>query len=385
MKVAVLMSGGIDSSFAAYLLLKQGFDVIGITFLQINNNQQKDFLRAQKIAKTLLIPHFYFDIKGDFKKEVIAPFLENFKNGKTPNPCPFCNKKIKLGLMAKKAKELGADYIATGHYACKKQLTTNNLQPTTYRLLKAKDKNKDQSYFLWMLSQKDLKKLILPLGDFTKDRVWQEVSRSPIKKFFQKSEYYKESQDICFLSSLSNYAKNRINKKETKLSDFLKRSLKTKPGPILDKNGKIIGDHQGIHFFTIGQRSGLHIGAKSPKQKPLYVIKIDKRKNAVIVGEEKGLYQKEILIKNFHWISGEEPQLPLKVKAKIRARHKESPAILLPPEKIRAQSKKSKPYHLIFDKPQRALAPGQHAVFYQRNILLGGGIISKVLTSAKNR
>ena len=368
------MSGGIDSSFASYLLLKQGFNVIGITFLQTGNSPKKDFLRAQKIAKTLSIPHFYFNIKNDFKKEVIVPFLEDFKNGKTPNPCPICNKKIKLGLMMKKAKNLGADYIATGHYARKKQLATSDKQLVTYQLLKGKDKNKDQSYFLWMLSQRDLKKLILPLGGFTKEEVWQGIENSPLKKFFQKNEYYKESQDVCFLSSSSAYTKDHS---KAKLSDFLKRNLKTKPGPILDKDGKIIGDHQGIHFFTIGQRSGLHIGAKSPKQNPLYVVKIDKEKNAVIVGEEKDLYQKEILIKDLHLISEKEIQLPLRVKVKIRARHKAAAATILPLEKkFTGQSKNLKSnIYLIFDKPQRALAPGQHAVFYQRNILLGGGII----------
>ncbi|MGB4254100.1 MAG: tRNA 2-thiouridine(34) synthase MnmA [Minisyncoccales bacterium] len=374
MKIAILMSGGIDSSFASYLLLKQGFNVIGITFLQTGNSPKKDFLRAQKITKTLSIPHFYFNIKNDFKKEVIVPFLEDFKNGKTPNPCPICNKKIKLGLMMKKAKNLGADYIATGHYARKKQLATSDKQLVTYQLLKGKDKNKDQSYFLWMLSQRDLKKLILPLGGFTKEEVWQGIENSPLKKFFQKNEYYKESQDVCFLSSSSAYTKDHS---KAKLSDFLKRNLKTKPGPILDKDGKIVGDHQGIHFFTIGQRSGLHIGAKSPKQNPLYVVKIDKEKNAVIVGEEKDLYQKEILIKDLHLISEKEIQLPLRVKVKIRARHKESLATLWPLEKkFTGQSKNLKSnIYLIFDKPQRALAPGQHAVFYQRNILLGGGII----------
>ena len=368
------MSGGIDSSFASYLLLKQGFNIIGITFLQTGNSPKKDFLRAQKIAKTLSIPHFYFNIKNDFKKEVIVPFLEDFKNGKTPNPCPICNKKIKLGLMMKKAKNLGADYIATGHYARKKQLATSDKQLVTYQLLKGKDKNKDQSYFLWMLSQRDLKKLILPLGGFTKEEVWQGIENSPLKKFFQKNEYYKESQDVCFLSSPSAYTKDHS---KAKLSDFLKRNLKTKPGPILDKDGKIIGDHQGIHFFTIGQRSGLHIGAKSPKQNPLYVVKIDKEKNAVIVGEEKDLYQKEILIKDLHLISEKEIQLPLRVKVKIRARHKAAAATILPLEKkFTGQSKNLKSnIYLIFDKPQRALAPGQHAVFYQRNILLGGGII----------
>ncbi|HQD89196.1 MAG TPA: tRNA 2-thiouridine(34) synthase MnmA [Candidatus Pacearchaeota archaeon] len=374
MKIAILMSGGIDSSFASYLLLKQGFNIIGITFLQTGNSPKKDFLRAQKIAKTLSIPHFYFNIKNDFKKEVIVPFLEDFKNGKTPNPCPICNKKIKLGLMMKKAKNLGADYIATGHYARKKQLATSDKQLVTYQLLKGKDKNKDQSYFLWMLSQRDLKKLILPLGGFTKEEVWQGIENSPLKKFFQKNEYYKESQDVCFLSSPSAYTKDHS---KAKLSDFLKRNLKTKPGPILDKDGKIIGDHQGIHFFTIGQRSGLHIGAKSPKQNPLYVVKIDKEKNAVIVGEEKDLYQKEILIKDLHLISEKEIQLPLRVKVKIRARHKAAAATILPLEKkFTGQSKNLKSnIYLIFDKPQRALAPGQHAVFYQRNILLGGGII----------
>jgi tRNA-specific 2-thiouridylase len=359
MKIAVLMSGGVDSSFAAYLLLKQGFDIVGITFLQLpQKNQKQELWRVQKIAEILSIPHLALDIQKLFKKEIVTPFLKSYQEGITPNPCPFCNKKIKLGLILKEAEKLGVEKIATGHYIrLRREIPNSKLKTRNYKyqLLKAKDTNKDQSYFLWTLSQKELQKLVLPLGDFTKEEVWQEIKKSPLKKIFQKKELYKESQDICFL-------------KEKKLSEFLKKNLKAKPGPILNQGGKIIGKHQGIQFFTIGQRGGLAIGAKSPKQKPLYVIKIDKRKNAVIVGEEKNLYQKEILIEEVNWISGNEPKLPLRVKAKIRAKHKEAPATL-------TKNQKSNIYHLIFDKPQRALAPGQHAVFYQKNLLLGGGII----------
>lgn len=352
MKIAVLMSGGIDSSFAALYLKRQGFDIFGLFFLQLGEKKQKeDLKKAQKVAESLSIPLFTVNAKIIFEKEIISYFCESFKQGITPNPCPFCNKKIKFGAVLKKAQSLGAEKIATGQYVRLREENSN------YKLYKAKDSNKDQSYFLWQLAQKELRKTIFPLGDFTKKEVRQEVKKSPIAKFFTPSEddqNYIESQDICFL-------------KGKNLSGFLKERFKTKIAPIINKNGDIVGKHYGVHFFTIGQRSGIKIGAKTPTQKPLYVIKIESKKNTVIVGDEEDLYKKELIAKEVNWISGEPSKLPLTVQAQIRYRSKPASAI------IKKFSKNL--YRIEFKSPQRAITPGQHVVFYKKNLLLGGGVI----------
>ena len=358
MKIAVLMSGGIDSSFAALYLKEKGYKVIGISFLPLGKKEHKnDLVQIERIAKILSIPYFIFDIKDIFEKEVIKPFCQAFSQGETPNPCPFCNKKIKFGLLWNKAKKLGAEKIASGHYA---RIRKEN---NRYQLLKAKDKGKDQSYFLWTLSQRQLSKIIFPLGNFKKDEIVTRIKNSPLSKLFseKKEEIYSESQDICFL-------------KGKKISEFLKYRIKVKPGIIFTETGEEMGRHPGICFFTIGQRTGLGIGARSPHQKPFYVIEIDKRRNAIIVGDEKDLYKKKVLIKNVNWISEKEPKLPLLVKAKIRYRHQPNSAVIR--EKI---SKTPSVYYLEFKKPQRAITPGQHIVFYQNNLLLGGGIIDKTI------
>lgn len=355
MKIAVLMSGGIDSSFAALHLKKQGFDVFGVTFLQLGAEQQKeDLKRAKEVAKALSMPHFAIKIKDVFEKEIISPFCEVFKKGSTPNPCPFCNKKIKFGLVLKKAEKIGADYIATGHYARKKEIR-ENLCSNSYRfaILKAKDSLKDQSYFLWQLTQKELKRAIFPLGDFTKKEVFEKVKKLKIGKFFKEKDY-SESQDICFLKNID-------------LKDFLRKKTKKRIGAILDKSGKKIGEHDGIQFFTIGQRGGIKIGAKSPNQKPLYVIEINADKNAIVVGKEQELYKKELLAKNINWISGKTPKLPLQIEAQIRYGAKPAVAII--------KKYSNSALKVEFKKAQRAITPGQHVVFYQKNLLLGGGVI----------
>lgn len=352
-KIAVLMSGGIDSSFSAYHLRKQGYDVFGVTFINFNKKlQERDTNRAKKIAREIEIPHFVFDIRKEFKERIINRFIEDYKKGITPNPCPFCNREIKFGLILEKTIKLGAKYIATGHYVRKKEI--NKGKQKEFLLFKAKDKNKDQSYFLWQLTQKELKNILFPLGDFTKKEVFNEIKKSKIGKFFGEKDYH-ESQDICFL-----------NKKS--LKEFLEQKIGKKPGPILDKRGKKIGEHKGIYFFTIGQRTGLRISAKSPNQEPFYVIKINKEKNALIVGKEDDLYQKHLFVKNINWLISPSSVLS-DFSVKIRYLHKPARA------RITMYDKKKRQAGLEFKIPQRAITPGQHAVFYKRDMLLGGGVI----------
>lgn len=356
MDVAVLMSGGIDSSFAAFHLKKQGCNVIALTFLQIGKaEQEEELLRVKNIAKILSIPHFVFNIKEIFQKEIINPFCRSFYNGETPNPCIFCNKKIKYGLMLKKAKELNVEKIAAGHYAKIEQDCDKR-----WVLRKAKDNQKDQSYGLWQLSQSQLSEIILPLGYFKKREVEKIIQKSELNSFFynrKKIKTVKESQDICFLRGKS-------------LPDFLDQRLDRKPGPILNLNEQKIGEHYGIHFFTIGQRARLGIETKNSDKKPLYVIKINREKNAVIVGREKYLFQKKLIVENLNWVSISPPAKAFEGEVKIRAHHKEAKA------RVRLVSKKNKA-QVIFSDFQRAVTPGQHIVFYKKGLLLGGGIITK--------
>lgn len=361
-KIIVLMSGGIDSSFAALYLKKQGFNIVGVTFLQYDKEFQKDDIeRAKKVAKEIGISHFVFDIREKFKEKIIEPFLRDYKRGITPNPCPFCNKEIKFNLLFKEAKKINAEIIATGHYVRKKEIISNSTPASKkFAIFRAKDREKDQSYFLWQLSQKELKKIIFPLGDFLKKEVLKEIENSPLNKFFKaekKKNKYKESQDICFVKKIG-------------IKSFLKEKIGEKTGPIFDKNGRKIGEHRGIYFFTIGQRTGLRINAQNPSQEPFYVIKIDAKKNALIVGKEEDLYKSRLQANNVNWILGEPPEIfPFEVSAKIRYRH--------PPQKAKVYffDKKRKTCKVKFKTPQRAITPGQHIVFYKRDLLLGGGII----------
>ena len=372
-KVVVAMSGGVDSSVAAALLKRAGFIVIGV-FMKFWSPPEKNGLvgtsnrccsleaevRARKVAKILKIPFYVFNFEKEFKKRIVDYFLEGYKKGITPNPCVVCNKEIKFGLLLEMALKLDADYIATGHYARKSELTTNNLQLTTYKLLRAKDAERDQSYFLWMLNQKQLKRILFPIGDYTRDEV-EKLAR----KFKLPVLKARKSVEICFV--------------KTTINNFLTRYLKQKLGPVVEQVhygvNQIIGKHNGLWFYTIGQRKGIGLPGG-----PYYVLDKDFKNNALIVTKnEKDLLKKELICKNINWVSGKTPKLPLKIKAKIRYRHLASPATIYHPEGKPSASYgaglKPKTYHLIFDRPQRAITPGQSVVFYLGQELLGGGII----------
>jgi tRNA-specific 2-thiouridylase len=256
-----------------------------------------------------------------------------------------CNKEIKFGLLLEKALKLDADYVATGHYARTRKLV--NSPEIRYSLMAAKDKNKDQSYFLWMLNQKQLERTLFPIGDYTRKEV-----ENLAKKFKLPVLGTKKSVEICFVPKTTN--------------DFLKKYLKEKPGKIIDTKGNTIGEHRGLWFYTIGQRKGIGLNGG-----PYWVKNKDLKKNRLIVAKnEKDLDQKGLTFKNVNWISGKKPKLPIRVKAKIRYRHKLASAIITQP------LKHSTTYKLIFKKPQRAITPGQSVVFYREQELLGGGIIS---------
>ncbi len=333
-KVIVAMSGGVDSGMAASILKDRGLEVTGV-FMRLIVQSGAAEEKARKIAKLLKIPFMVLDLKKEFKKIVISRFLEELKKGNTPNPCVFCNEEIKFGLFFEKAGKLKPDFMATGHYVKLKR------QGKEIRVLKAEDKIKDQTYFLWRLSQKKLKRALFPIGDLLK----QDVKKKALKKGFPVFPY-SESQEICFTFG--------------RTEEFFKKNLKTKKGTIVDEKGKVLGWHKGLWFYTIGQRKGIGFGGG-----PYYVIRKDVKKNTLIVSKnEKLLFRKETQLKKVNWLR--KIKIPVKVKARIRYGQKETLA--------RVYLKDNKTF-LEFEKPQRAITPGQSAVFYQKDELLGGGII----------
>jgi len=353
-KVVIAMSGGLDSSVAAALLKRADYDVVGVfmkfwsPFVGGQENRccsPEAETRARKVAKMLNIPFYVMNFEKEFKKRIVDYFLDGYKKGITPNPCVVCNKEIKFGLLLEKALSLGADFVATGHYAEKNLKKSTGVEKFKFSLLRAKDKNKDQSYFLWMLNQKQLRRILFPIGDYTKNQV-----RNLAKKFKLPVLNVPESMEVCFI--------------RTTINDFLARYLKGKPGKIVDTQGKIVGEHRGLWFYTIGQRKGIGLAGG-----PYWVLDKNIKNNLLIVSKnEKDLYKKELMTKNVNWISREKPKSPLKVQAKIRYRHQPTSAII-------AHSLKSKTYSLKFARPQRAITPGQSVVFYKGQELLGGGII----------
>ncbi len=373
-KVVCAMSGGIDSSVAAALLTEQGYEVVGIfcyfwsdPSLGIplpNKCCSLDALKAARsVSSTLGIPLHTLDLKSLFKKEIVDYFISEYKNCRTPNPCVICNKKIKFGRLLKEAKKIGADFLATGHYT-RVSREIPNIKSSAYakalagrqipniKLFKGIDDVKDQSYFLWQLDQNQLKHLIFPIGEYKKDQV-----RKLAKKFKLPVVNRPESQEICFVPG-DDYRK--FIKKYAE--DFIK------PGKIIDLKGNILGEHKGLPYYTIGQRKGLEIDATDPAYNPWYVVNLNCKNNALIVGKDEDLYTKEVNLENVNWISGNTSKKVIKCKVKIRYGMEGQPAVV----KLQITNNKSQ---IIFNEPQRAPTPGQSAVFFADDEVLGGGVI----------
>ncbi len=358
MKVVAGMSGGVDSSVAAALLKEEGHDVIGATMQLYPRDAEKDdghnsstccgldaIEDAKRVAYKLGIPHYVMDLRDVFARMVIDDFCREYSLGRTPNPCILCNRYIKFGTLMERARELGADYIATGHHARVEQDEATG----TYLLKKGVDTQKDQSYFLCQLTQEQLSHTVFPIGNLTKDRVRQIASEMNLPVATKP-----ESQEICFIPD-DDYPR------------FLKNYIPeaAEPGPILDRQGNTVGEHRGLMFYTIGQRKGLGIAAAEP----LYVTDIYPDRNAVVVGTKEQTYGDELIASNLNWIATARPEHDIKVKAKVRYRHPEAEATVTPPDESSVYVK--------FKEPQMAITPGQAIVFYDGDTVVGGGTISR--------
>jgi tRNA-specific 2-thiouridylase len=350
--VVVAMSGGVDSSVAAALLKEQGYAVIGLTmcFNLAEKNGRKPSCcgltgieDVRRVCQKLGIRHYVLNLNQDFYREIIKNFYQEYLSGRTPNPCVRCNQFIKFGILLKKAINLGAQFLATGHYA---RIIKS---PRGLLLKKAKDLKKDQSYFLYRLTQAQLKHIIFPLGDFTKPKV-----RQLAVDFGLKVAEKQDSQEICFLP-------------DGKYGDFIKVKGQgaVKPGNFVDKNKNILGLHEGVAFYTIGQRHGIRIAAGYP----LYVTQINAKNNQVSLGGRQEVYKSEFIIKERNFL-GKPPKKKIEIKVRIRYNHKESLATVYP-----GKNKQK----IVFKQPQFAVTPGQSAVFYDKDTVLGGGIIQKVI------
>jgi len=348
-KVLVAMSGGVDSSVAAMLLKKEGYDVSGVTMC-LGITAEGDDARccgadaiddAKRVCDRLKLPHYVFDYAAELEDKVIAKFISEYKNGRTPNPCVECNQHLKFGSLLDKALMLGFDFLATGHYAA---IEKNN--EDGYFLARSKDKKKDQTYFLYVVPYEKLGKILFPLSSLTKDEV-----RDMAKKASLPVAEKQESQDICFVTQ-KNYQEF-----------LLGRGQELKPGPIVDMQGKIMGRHRGIIFHTIGQRGGLGISHATP----LYVVSIDSDNNKIVVGEKKDLMARGLVAGDVNMLAQNWPE---KVYAKIRYRKKEA---------LCAVTDENKRLKVTFTEEQEAITPGQSVVFYDHDRVLGGGIIEEVL------
>ena len=368
MKIAVAMSGGVDSSAAAALLQSQGHELVGFT-MQLWNQRRgisvdengdplpsrccslDDVYDARRVAEELGFPFYVLNLEREFERDVVEPFVASYLNGETPIPCVSCNSRLKFASLDRLAASLGCEKVATGHYARVEFDEAAN----RFRLYRGRNLQKDQSYFLWELTQEQLARSLFPLGEMSKPEV-REVARSSNLAVAEKAE----SQEICFVPD-GNY------------SGFIDRYLEAEgaadrlppAGEIVDARGEVVGEHTGIHRYTIGQRRGIGIAG----ERPLYVLGIDAGRNRVMVGEQGELLSKEFIAAGVNWIAHDNPTEPVHARVRIRYRHTEADAEITPLKENRVR--------VIFAEPQRAITPGQATVFYDGDEVVGGGWIVK--------
>ena len=351
-RVVVAMSGGVDSSVAALLLMQEGYEVIGVTMRLWSVKQDdappmskrccsvEDVEDARRVCQVIGARHYFMNFEREFQRHVVDYFVQEYDRGRTPHPCLACNDKIKFDFLLRRATFLDADYIATGHYA--------RIRPNgpDLQLLKGKDERKDQSYVLFTLGQRELRRLLLPIGEYNKDEIRQLAAEAGLPVADKP-----DSQDICFITD-GDYRK------------FVGERAKPKPGDLVDTQGTTMGKHPGIQFFTVGQRRGL--GLTGNTGMPKYVVKIDSETNQVVLGSEEELLSRTLWASDVNFMSGTPPEGPIEVGAKIRYKATVSPATVTPHNGWA---------EIRFHEPQRAVTPGQAVVFYRGEQVVGGGII----------
>ncbi|MDN9009635.1 tRNA 2-thiouridine(34) synthase MnmA [Brevibacillus laterosporus] len=360
-RVVVGMSGGVDSSVTALLLKEQGYDVIGIFMKNWDDTDEfghctaeEDYHDVRRVCDQIGIPYYTVNFEKEYMEKVFSYFLDEYKSGRTPNPDVMCNREIKFGEFLNKVMDLGADYVATGHYA------RVELRDGEYKLLRGVDENKDQTYFLNQLGQKQLAKTLFPIGHLPKKQVREIADRAGLATAKKK-----DSTGICFIG-------------ERNFREFLQNYLPARPGKIETTDGKVIGNHDGLMYYTLGQRQGLGIGGGAGEGLPWFVVDKDLDRNVLIVGQGSNhpwLYSSHLIAEQVKWVSDEPKEEVFTCMAKFRYRQ--------PDQQVTVCRIEKDTYKVEFAEPQKAVTPGQAVVFYQGEECLGGGTIDKVYIDAK--